>query len=81
MKIYWNDGSKNRIGSRVKALRVKSGLTQKSLAAELQLMGYEFSDLTILRIENGGRFVPDYEVAILAEYFGVSCDFLLSRGM
>lgn len=43
----------------------------------LQLAGYEFNDLTVLRIEQGIRFVPDYEVVALAEYFQVSCDYLL----
>ena len=36
---------------------------------KIQLAGYEFSDLTILRIEQGSRFVPDYEV-VRPELFG-----------
>ena len=32
-----------------------------------QLLGCECSDLTILRIEKGDRFVPDYEVKALAK--------------
>ena len=35
------------------------------------------SDLTVLRIEQGTRFVPDYEVVALAEFFHVSCEYLL----
>lgn len=77
MKIYWNGQSKNIIGDRIKALRVKKGLTQKSMAEQLQLLGHEFSDLTILRIEQGKRFVPDYEIVILADYFDVSVQYLL----
>lgn len=77
MKIYWNGESKNIIGNKVKALRQKQNLTQKALAEQLQLMGYDFSDLTILRIEQGKRFVPDYEVAALAEFFKVTADELL----
>lgn len=53
------------------------GITQKALAEKLQLEGHEFSDLTVLRIEQGTRFVPDYEVAILADFFKVSTDDLL----
>ena len=53
------------------------GITQKALAEKLQLEGHEFSDLTVLRIEQGTRFVPDYEVAILADFFKVSADDLL----
>lgn len=77
MKIYWNGKTKNIIGEKIKALRKDRGLTQKGLAEKLQLQGHEFSDLTILRIEQGTRFVPDYEVVILAEFFGISTDELL----
>ena len=73
MKIYWNkeNNSKNIIGQRVKELRTERHMSQKALAEQLQLAGYEFSDLTILRIEQGSRFVPDYEVVALAEFFHV----------
>lgn len=79
MIIYWdkNTNSKNRIGKRVKELRIAKKLSQKALAEQLQLAGYKFNDLTVLRIEQGIRFVPDYEVVALAEYFQVSCDYLL----
>ena len=72
MKIYWTGASKNIIGPKVRTLRTQQGLTQKALAAQLQLAGYDMTDLTVLRIENGTRFVPDYEVKALAELFGVS---------
>lgn len=77
MKIYWNGDSKNIIGEKVRKLRLEKGWTQKQLAEKLQLEGYEFSDLTILRIENGTRFVPDYEVKIIAQIFKVSYQSLL----
>ncbi|MGN0481268.1 MAG: helix-turn-helix domain-containing protein [Lachnospiraceae bacterium] len=79
MKIYWDGKSKNIIGSKVKNLRKKAGLTQKELAEKLQLEGHDFSDLTILRIEQGKRFVPDYEVVILADYFNITTDELLKQ--
>ncbi|MEG0940891.1 MAG: helix-turn-helix transcriptional regulator [Oscillospiraceae bacterium] len=77
MKIYWDGKSKNIIGSKVRQLRTEKGLTQKALAAKLQLAGFEFSDLTILRIENGTRFVPDYELRALAQTLQVSYSYLL----
>lgn len=79
MKIYWNkeNNSKNLIGKRVHELRKEQKLSQKALAEKLQLAGYEFSDLTVLRIEQGTRFVPDYEVVALADFFQVSCEYLL----
>lgn len=77
MKIYWNGTIKNIIGPSVKSLRKRRNLTQKALAVQLQLRGYDFNDLTVLRIEQGTRFVPDYEVLALADFFGVSPDDLL----
>ena len=79
MIIYWDKktNSKNRLGQRVKELRKAHNLTQKTLAAKLQLAGYDVNDLAILRIEQGTRFVPDYEVVALAEVFNVSCEYLL----
>ena len=79
IKIYWNkeNNSKNLIGKRVRDLRTERQLSQRALAEQLQLAGYEFNDLTVLRIEQGTRFVPDYEVVALAEFFHVSCDYLL----
>ena len=77
VKIYWIGKSKNIIGDKIKILRSEKGLTQKALAAKLQLKGYEFSDLTILRIEKGTRLVMDYEVKALAEVLSVSYEYLL----
>ena len=79
MKIYWNGKSKNIIGNNVKKLRKQKGITQKAMAEKLQLEGFEFSDLTILRIEQGTRFVPDYEVVAIADFFGVSTDDLMKK--
>lgn len=79
MKIYWYEGKKNIVSEQVKVLRKEKGLTQKALAEQLQLMGFDFNDLTILRIEAGSRFVADYELMALADFFNVSSDYLLGR--
>ena len=79
MKIYWNGERKNVIGSRVKELRKKQDISQKILAARLSLSGIDFTELTILRIEKGTRFVPDYELSVIADYFHVTSDYLLGR--
>ena len=70
MKIYWNGQSKNIIGTRVKELRKAQGISQKTLATRLQTEGFEFTDLTILRIEQGKRFVRR------CEFFSVNSDLL-----
>lgn len=79
MKTYWDGKSKNIIGPRVRMYREQAKLSQRALAEKLQLMGYDFSDLTILRIESGKRFVPDYEVKALAKFFGISYQDLLDE--
>lgn len=77
MKIYWDGKRKNVIGERLRQYRLARNLTQKQLADKLQLEGYEFNDLTILRIEHETRFVSDMEVIALAKFFQVSTDELL----
>lgn len=77
MKIYWNGDSKNIIGNKLKELQKPQGISQKMLAARLQTEGFEFTDMTILRIEQGKRFVPNYEIVAIANYFHVSADYLL----
>ena len=77
MKIYWSGTSKNIIGSQVRVLRKDRNWTQRTLAAKLQLEGVDSTELTVLRIENGTRFVPDYEVKALCKVLGVSYEELL----
>lgn len=79
MKTTFCGSFKNIIGPRVRQLRQSQGLTQKNLAERLQLAGFDLTDLTILRIENGTRFVADYEVKALARVLGVSCGYLLGE--
>lgn len=79
LKIYWYEGSKNIIGTRVKEARNmhKPTLTQENLAAKLELMNIKIDRITISRIESGDRFVADYEVVAMAKALGVSLDWLL----
>ena len=77
IKIYWTGKAKNIIGSKVRALRMERHLTQAALAEQMQLLGIDCTDLTILRIESGKRFVPDYEIKALAKILQVSYEYLL----
>ena len=77
MKIYWNGTSKNVMGPKLKRLRLEMGLSQEKLAGQLQLQGIEYNALTVLRIEKGERFVPDYEIVALANFFHLTTDELL----
>ena len=74
MKINWNGEKRNLVGPKVKELRKKRKVTQKDMAAQLQVMGYDFNDLTILRIEQQTRFVSDIEVDALARYFNITIE-------
>lgn len=71
------DGSKNYAGKQLKKLRMKKGLSQEKLMAELQLLGFDSERGVIKRIENGTRFVSDTELKILASYFNVSYECLI----
>lgn len=77
IKIYWTDDSKNIIGPKLKQLITEVELSQDKLASQLQLHGIEYSALTVLRIEKGERFVPDYEIIALAKFFNLTTDELL----
>ena len=68
MKISYNsEPRKNLIGEQICRLRKERHLSQRSLAAKLQVLGYSFS----LRIEKGQRLVTDIELKILCNYFNV----------
>ncbi len=77
MKIYWFHGKKNIIGDNLRLIRTSKNLTQEDVAVKLQLMGLELDRITVSRIENGIRFVPDYEVKLLADALDVSFNELL----
>lgn len=78
MKISYNSEPKrNLIGEQIRVLRKKKGKSQRELALDMQLHGYSFSELTILRIEKGQRLVTDIELKILCEYFNVKPNQLL----
>jgi len=77
MKINWDGKSKNIIGSKMKQFRKMKKMNQRQLAESLQCRGLDFSSLTVLRIEKGDRFVADFELAIIADFFGITADELL----
>ncbi len=70
-------GEKNLVGERLKALRVKEGLSQRDLAHQLQLIGMDMDKNVITRIETNKRYVTDLELRALAQIFQVSYAYLL----
>lgn len=77
MKIYDFNGKKNISGERIREARQKKHLSQSVLAARLQVEGIVIERDSISRIENGSRFVPDYELPVFAGVLGVSVEWLL----
>ena len=70
-------GEKNLISQRLIALRKKHSLSQRDLARELQLRGYDMDKNVITRIETTKRFVTDVELKALSEVFKVSYKYLI----
>lgn len=70
-------GEKNLIGKRLIALRDQNGFSQRDLARQLQLAGYDMDKNVITRIETNKRYVTDLELKALTEIFHVSYDYLI----
>lgn len=63
------------IGERLKDLRVVKRLTLEQLSAEV---GISKSALGKYESDNGKDISP-YSILVLADYYGVSCDYLMGR--
>lgn len=70
-------GEKNLIGLRLKELRKEHQISQRDLARQLQLAGFDMDKNVITRIETNKRFVTDLELKALTEIFHVSYDYLI----
>lgn len=70
-------GKKNLIGANLIALRKKYHLSQRGLAHELQLAGYDMDKNVITRIETQQRYVTDIEIKALCDLFNVSFEDLI----
>ena len=70
-------GEKNLISKRLAALREQNHMSQRMLAYQLQLHGYDMDKNVITRIETNKRYVTDVEIKALSEIFHVSYDYLI----
>lgn len=77
MKMYDFRGRRNICGDRIREARQRARLSQSDLCRALQLAGVTVERDVISRIENGSRFVADFEVVAVAEILDVSVDWLL----
>lgn len=60
-KTRTEDGKLNLLGERIAQLRKKSGLSQNSLARELQLLGVNLNKNAVSNIELGKRSISDID--------------------
>jgi hypothetical protein len=77
MKIYTYGGKRNISGTTIKELRKAQNLSQQDLAARLQIAGVSMERDSISRIENGSRFISDFELKAMAQILGTSVNHLV----
>ncbi len=62
MKGIYYKGKKNLIAMQLKLMRVRKNVTQKELAARMQVLGTSVDQQAISNIENNKRIVTDFEL-------------------
>ena len=62
----------NIIGKNIKQIRKENKVTQEDLCARMQVMGYKISRSDISKLENGKKFISDFEVYGFAKALKVS---------
>lgn len=70
-------GERNLISQRLIKLRKEHHMSQRVLAYQLQLRGYDMDKNVITRIETNKRYVTDLELKAFTEVFQVSYDYLI----
>jgi transcriptional regulator with XRE-family HTH domain len=71
----------NVIGSQVRKLRERKGWNQNQLTVKLQLAGWDTSQGSLSRLENGERRVPDLELFVLAGVLNVKFEDLFPKDL
>lgn len=65
-KIKAADGTNNLTGQKIAEIRKAKKLSQRKLAAKMQLLGFDVDHYFIRRVENGERFVTDIDLVIFS---------------
>jgi len=65
-----NKETEKRIGSNIRALRERAGITQEFLATRLQLMGCDITRSAVAKIEVGQRHLYPDEIILIKEILG-----------
>ena len=70
-KIKAPDGKNNLCGKRIAEIRQERGLSQRGLAKQMQLAGFDVDHYFIRRVENGERFLTDIDLQIFCKVLNV----------
>ena len=70
-KIKAADGANNLCGRRIAEIRKSKKLSQRRLAIQMQLLGFDVDHYFIRRVENGERFVTDIDLIIFSRTLNV----------
>lgn len=79
MKTYKYNRKCNACGEKIRELRLKKGLTQMQLAAQMQVQGIILEQKNISRIELGARVVADFELRAFAKVLCVEMEDLMEK--
>ena len=77
-KIKAADGTNNLCGKKIAQIRKDKKLSQRKLAAKMQLLGFDVDHYFIRRVENGERFVTDIDLVIFSKALEVPISEILS---
>ena len=72
-------GEKNLISQRLIKLRKEHHMSQRVLAYQLQLRGYDIDKNVITRIETQKRYVTDIEIEAFCKIFHVTFEELIKQ--
>ena len=79
-KTRTENGKLHLVGERIAELRKKIGLSQNSLARELQLLGVNLNKNAVSNIELGKRSVSDIELFAIVTVLRASADDIFHYG-
>ncbi len=71
------DGKNNICGDNIAKNRKALKLSQRELAARLQVLGMDIEKNAIQRMESGQRFITDIELIYLSKALGITLDELI----
>lgn len=73
-----NAAIERRVGQNIRALREKAGLTQETLAAQMQVRGCDVTRSALAKIEVGQRHLYPDEIIVIRALLGVSYEELFT---